>query len=187
MELRTVLSRALEVARATVGRFDPTVGPFVALWRQTRRAGGFPPADANERALREARERAESEPDPSLVLLPIVPWFPRSMARILIGQMFSYDDALPVSCSNLGEIPSDIANLDGTPADFFFARSFDQAVTLRDLKRSVGTFVVVSGRLNGRIWLAVEAYQLGADNTRERLHELMDKTLAEFGLDGVVF
>ncbi|MEY4119010.1 MAG: hypothetical protein RLZZ116_2338 [Planctomycetota bacterium] len=60
-ELRAALSRALEVARATDGRFDPTVGPFVALWRQTRRSGGFPPADANERALREARERVGFE------------------------------------------------------------------------------------------------------------------------------
>ncbi len=138
-------------------------------------------------SIRVARERAESEPDPSLLLLPIVPWFPRRMARILIGQMFAYDEALPVSCSNLGEIPSDIANLDGTPADFFFARSFDQNVTLRDLKRSQGTLVVVSGRLNGRIWIAVEAFQLGADNTSARLRELMEKTLAEFGLDGVIF
>ncbi len=138
-------------------------------------------------AIRAARELAESEPDPALALLPIVPWFPRRMARILIGQMFSYDEALPVSCSNLGQIPSEIADLDGTPADFFFARSFDQNVTLRDLKRSQGTLVVVSGRLNGRIWIAVEAFQLGAENTSGRLREIMEKTLAEFGLDGVIF
>lgn len=138
-------------------------------------------------AIRVARERAESEPDPALALLPIVPWFPRRMARILIGQMFAYDEAQPVSCSNLGQIPSEIANLDGTPADFFFARSFDQNVTLRDLKRSQGTLVVVSGRLNGQIWIAVEAYQLGAENTSARLREIMEKTLAEFGLDGVIF
>lgn len=138
-------------------------------------------------AIRVARERAESEPDPSLALLPIVPWFPRRMARILIGQMFAYDEAQPVSCSNLGQIPSEIANLDGTPSDFFFARSFDQNVTLRDLKRSQGTLVVVSGRLNGQIWIAVEAYQLEAENTSARLREIMEKTLAEFGLDGVIF
>jgi hypothetical protein len=138
-------------------------------------------------AIRVARERAEAEPDPALALLPIVPWFPRRMARLLIGRMFAYDEALPVSCSNLGVIPSEIANLDGTPANFFFARSFDQNVTLRDLKRSAGTLVVVSGRLNGQIWIAVEAYQLGADNTSVRLRELAEKTLAEFGLDGVTF
>ena len=59
-------------------------------------------------------------------------------------------------------------------------------MTLRDLKRSAGAFVVVSGRLNGRLWVAVEAYQLGSENTRARLRELMEKALAEFGLDGVV-
>ena len=60
-DLRAVLSRALEVARATGGRYDPTVGPFVALWRQTRRAGAFPPADAKARALASARERVGFE------------------------------------------------------------------------------------------------------------------------------
>ena len=163
--------RALAMTFATVG-VDPTTV-----------TGDLTEARS---AIRVARERAEAEPDPSLALLPIVPWFPRRMARILIGQMFAYDEALPVACSNLGEIPSDIANLDGTPADFFFARSVDQSVTLRDLKRSAGAFVVVSGRLNGRLWVAVEAYQLGSENTRARLRELMEKALAEFGLDGVV-
>ena len=57
VELRAVLARALEVSRATDGRFDPTVGPFVTLWRQTRRAGGFPPADAQARVMAEVRRR----------------------------------------------------------------------------------------------------------------------------------
>jgi thiamine biosynthesis lipoprotein len=36
-ELFTVLARAVEIARATDGAFDPTVGPLVALWREARR------------------------------------------------------------------------------------------------------------------------------------------------------
>ena len=56
-DLRVVLARALEVCDASGGRFDPTVGPFVTLWRQTRRAGGFPPAAAHEAALAAARSR----------------------------------------------------------------------------------------------------------------------------------
>ena len=60
-DLCAVLSRALDVARASEGRFDPTVGPFVTLWRQTRRAGGFPPAEAQARAMREARARVGFE------------------------------------------------------------------------------------------------------------------------------
>lgn len=56
-ELRAVLARALEVSVATDGRFDPTVGPFVSLWRQTRRAGAFPPEHAQRAAMADARER----------------------------------------------------------------------------------------------------------------------------------
>jgi thiamine biosynthesis lipoprotein len=41
-ELFTVLERALEVAEATDGAFDPTVGPLVALWRSARRSGQLP-------------------------------------------------------------------------------------------------------------------------------------------------
>ena len=40
--LYSVLARAVEVASATGGAFDPTVGPFVALWREARRLGRLP-------------------------------------------------------------------------------------------------------------------------------------------------
>ena len=41
-ELFAVLGRAVEVAEATDGAFDPTVGPLVALWRTARRSGQLP-------------------------------------------------------------------------------------------------------------------------------------------------
>ncbi|MFM7051252.1 MAG: FAD:protein FMN transferase [Planctomycetota bacterium] len=50
-DLRDVTRRALEVARASDGLFDPTVAPLVRLWRTARRAGGLAP----EPALAEAR------------------------------------------------------------------------------------------------------------------------------------
>ncbi len=37
-----VLTRAVEIARATDGAFDPTVGPLVALWREARRVRRLP-------------------------------------------------------------------------------------------------------------------------------------------------
>ncbi|MDB4890076.1 MAG: FAD:protein transferase [Gemmatimonadetes bacterium] len=40
--LFTVLERAVEIARATDGAFDPTVGPLVALWREARRVHRLP-------------------------------------------------------------------------------------------------------------------------------------------------
>jgi FAD:protein FMN transferase len=50
VELCTVLGAALQLARRTGGAFDPTVGPFVALWREARRAGRMPPGEALEGA-----------------------------------------------------------------------------------------------------------------------------------------
>ena len=41
-ELCTVLGAALEMARATDGAYDPTVGPLVELWRTARRTGRLP-------------------------------------------------------------------------------------------------------------------------------------------------
>jgi thiamine biosynthesis lipoprotein len=43
-ELLTVLHRAVEIARATDGAFDPTVAPLVALWREARRTNQLPDA-----------------------------------------------------------------------------------------------------------------------------------------------
>ena len=48
-----ILSRAVAIARATDGAFDPTVGPVVALWREARTRGRLP----DSRALDSARTR----------------------------------------------------------------------------------------------------------------------------------
>ena len=41
-DLLEVLTSAVAVARATDGAFDPTIGPFVALWRESRKTGKLP-------------------------------------------------------------------------------------------------------------------------------------------------
>lgn len=53
LELSAVLGRAVAIAAATDGAFDPTVGPLVTLWREARRTGHMPAAES----LRAARER----------------------------------------------------------------------------------------------------------------------------------
>jgi len=52
-ELFAVLARAVEISRDTDGAFDPTVGPLVALWRETRRSQRAP----DSARLAEARSR----------------------------------------------------------------------------------------------------------------------------------
>jgi hypothetical protein len=44
----------------------------------------------------------------------------------------------------------------------------------------------VSGRINGKISISVEAYKLGAENSQQELRELVRQTLGEFGLSGVI-
>ena len=51
-ELFTVVERAIEIADATGGAFDPTVGPLVALWREARRSHRVPDATAIAAAKR---------------------------------------------------------------------------------------------------------------------------------------
>jgi hypothetical protein len=46
--------------------------------------------------------------------------------------------------------------------------------------------VVVSGRINGKISISVEAYQLDAENSKARLRGVVEQTLAEFGLNAMV-
>ncbi|HEY3220409.1 MAG TPA: FAD:protein FMN transferase [Gemmatimonadales bacterium] len=48
--LFAVLARALELARLSDGAFDPTVGPFVELWRAARRSGRLPERTALDSA-----------------------------------------------------------------------------------------------------------------------------------------
>jgi thiamine biosynthesis lipoprotein len=41
-ELFTVMARAVDIARTTDGAFDPSIGPFVAHWREARRSRRLP-------------------------------------------------------------------------------------------------------------------------------------------------
>jgi len=51
--LFSILDRAQEFARRSEGALDVTAGPFIQLWRETRRTGRLP----DSTALREARRR----------------------------------------------------------------------------------------------------------------------------------
>jgi serine/threonine protein kinase len=77
-----------------------------------------------------------------------------------------YSEDLPISCSNLGDLPTEIARVDGTAAEYVLIRALDTNVTEGELRRSHGQLVVVSGRINGWVSISVEGYQLDAENSR---------------------
>lgn len=137
-------------------------------------------------AIRVAREKAKNEPDPVIEMMALMPWLPSTAVKGIAELLFSYAEDPPCSCSNLGDLPPDLARVDGTPAENVFIRALDTNVTLGDLERSRGQLVVVSGRINGKVSVSVEAYQLGAENSKERVRDEVVATLKEFGLTATI-
>jgi hypothetical protein len=136
--------------------------------------------------VREARQTAKDQTDPTMELLPLMPWLPKAAVKGVAELLFSYSEDLPVSCSNLGDLPPQIAAVDGTDAEYVFVRALDQNVTLQEMQRSHGQLVVVSARINGKVVISIEAYEIGAENTKQRLGDLAGQTLTEFGLNAII-
>ena len=133
-------------------------------------------------AVREAVKRL-ADPDEKHALLPITPFVPvravRRTAEVIFGD-------LPVSCSNLGEVPPELARIDGTDAEIVLFRPVDQGVTRSALERAGGQLVVAAGRIAGTVSIGIIGYQVGAENTREWLGDVVVRALADFGLKGTI-
>ena len=136
--------------------------------------------------VRESRQLAKSQTDPAMELFPLMPYLPRAAVKGVADLLFSYSEDLPVSCSNLGDLPPQIAQVDGTTAEKVVLRALDQNVTRREIERSHGQLVVVSARVNGKGVVSIEAYEIGAENTKQRLRALTEQTFSEFGLEAVI-
>lgn len=137
-------------------------------------------------ALKEGITAAREVPDEMLQLLPLTPWVPKRAVQKVADVVFGFSADMPASCSNMGELPPDVALADGTPAEYMFFRGVDRTVTRHSLEQRGGLLTVVALRVNGTIALSVVAYQPGAANTKPWLRELITSTLTEFGLSGPV-
>lgn len=93
-DLTRVLARAQEVAAASHGAFDPTIGACVALWRRSRRRGELPAPDALAAALA-ATGHAKLHVDPmARTLTARVPGMALDLGGIAKGD--ALDEALAV-------------------------------------------------------------------------------------------
>lgn len=118
-------------------------------------------------------------------LLVLTPFVPKRALRVAADQLFGFT-ALPVICSNLGELPPEALRPDGTAAEHLMLRGVDQNVTRKYIETVNGQLVVAGGRLAGKMFISVVGYQSGGTNTKPHLRELAANTLKEFGLSGVV-
>lgn len=155
-------ANALKIATATIDPTDATTD--LAATRQ---------------AVREAFAIVRNTTDETHALLPITPYVPKRAVRRTADVLFG---DLPVSCSNLGEVPPDMARPDGADATYVLFRPADQCVSRAALERNGGQLVLAAGRVVDTVSIGVIGYEVGAPNTREWLGECVNRTLAEFDL-----
>ncbi|MGI9163815.1 MAG: hypothetical protein ACR2JI_12990 [Mycobacterium sp.] len=116
--------------------------------------------------------------------LPLVPYVPQQAVRRLEGMVLKSKE---VGCSYLGELDPATNRPDGTDAVSTFFLPFEQGITVRDIRRADGIFhPVISGRVNGRVWIAIGFSNAAYTTTRDELAAVARNALDDMGLSGSV-
>lgn len=137
-------------------------------------------------AIKSALKVMREEPDETgLALLPLTPFIPKWAVKSTADLAFGFSD-LPVSCSNVGNLPVEIGRVDGTDADYVVLRGVDQFIPRSVLEQRRGLLTVIGGRVGDKMSIAVIGYQPGATNTKPHLRELVTAAMADFGLTATV-
>jgi hypothetical protein len=140
------------------------------------------PATGDLRGIRSAIKRAlirhREVPDERWALLPIIPLLPNRVFRRMVS--VAAGRATSVISSNLGAINPDANRPDGTDADYFAMKSLYPGVTDATMHRVGGVLALLSGRLGGRVFVSVLAYQPGGPN--DMWSQAISTTLTDFSL-----
>lgn len=114
-------------------------------------------------------------------VLPLIPLTPPAAARkaetVALGAA-----ALPVGCSNYGDLPIAVPRIDGADADDLWVRLNEPGTVPADLDRIGGQLYVLSGRALDTVFLSTVARPVGGGLDRDQLHAHVAAVLAEFGL-----
>ncbi|WP_245831303.1 hypothetical protein [Mycobacterium terramassiliense] len=118
--------------------------------------------------------------------LPLTSLTPKWVARRAAGMGLGAA-ALPIGCSNIGDMPPEVMRPDGTDADYASGRLIEPGINRRALERVGGQLFLASGRGAGKIFVAVNAYLPGRTNSQDALREDVSRTFGEFGLTAEIF
>ncbi|BBX85014.1 hypothetical protein MAUB_28870 [Mycolicibacterium aubagnense] len=134
------------------------------------------------RATLETIENPDDESLAPTALASITPkWAVRKVAAMAAGGAI-----LPVTCSNVGDVPPAVNRPDGTDAAYLSMRSVEPDITKGLLEAMGGQLFLSSGRAAGKMSIRISAYLPGRLNTREALRDTVSRTLTEFGLDAQI-
>jgi hypothetical protein len=144
-----------------------------------------PPADTTDlrgvrSAVKQALIRHRGQPNARWALLPLIPLLPKWLLRRMLN--VSVGSASSVVSSNLGDIDAAVNRPDGTDADTFVIRTLAPGLTKETAHRLGGMLVLLSGRVGGRIFISVLAYDPARPGTNQQLQETILSTLADFSL-----
>lgn len=137
-------------------------------------------------AIKQALATLRETPDESLQLRALIPFTPKGALKRMVDTGFT-DPDVPMLCSNLGDLGPLVCRLDGTDGELVMTRATGHRFTRQWLERVGGQMTLQSWRTGGaKVYLTVNAYQPGAENTKPALRELAARTLAEFDLTGTI-
>lgn len=135
-------------------------------------------------AVKQALVRSADRPDDRWTLLPLVPLVPERLGKRWVGA--ATNSANSVGSSHLGAIPPSVNRPDGTDADLLAMRSLSAGVTEAAMVQLGGQLLMVSGQVNGRVFITVVAYQPNRVLSKKSLHQHISSVLAEFSLTGAL-
>ncbi|MGV0804430.1 hypothetical protein [Mycolicibacterium setense] len=130
-------------------------------------------------AVRQALIRFSEEPDPQQVLNALVPLMSdrvlNAARRATRGNPFNL-----VGASNVGEIHPAAGRPDGTDADSFAMRLHHTGVSTATLHRYGGVQTMLSGTMDGRIFVSLSSYLPGHANSNDELRTQLSTALNDF-------
>lgn len=130
--------------------------------------------------IKHALVRHQQVPNERWALMPLVPLVPKRLVKQLVG--IAAGGPTTVIASNLGVVNPAVARPDGTAADYFAMMSLFPGVTTAMMHRSGGRLALMSGQVNGRIFVSVLAYQQGRCNTNDVVRQDLLRALNDFSL-----
>lgn len=140
---------------------------------------------SNLREIRVKTRRALADSsgtaDEMLGPLPLAALTPKWVARRAVGIGLG-TAGLPIGCSDVGDMHPQANRADGTDADYLHGRFIEPGINKRTLERIGGQLYVLSGRVHGKVWIAVNAYLSGRTNSQDALREDLSRTFAEFNV-----
>lgn len=142
---------------------------------------------ALQRRLLATLLRTRQQPNRLSALLPLVPFVPRrafsAASHLALGALAD----LPVTCSNLGNLPSDVLRIDGDASDRICFRGIDRSVARRAIEARQGVATLFAGVISDFLVLSFVAYQPGVVTEPRHLRTLVERLLADYELAGEFF